>query len=63
VLAARLVRAISLIARRLNSPHLKGIMPKDFLLGLVRDETQPLDVRMEAAKAAGALLPRAIGSD
>jgi hypothetical protein len=30
----------------------EGIMPKDFLLGLVRDEGQPLDVRIEAAKAA-----------
>lgn len=29
-----------------------GIMPKDFLLGLVRDVSQPLDVRIEAAKAA-----------
>jgi hypothetical protein len=30
----------------------EGIMPKDFLLGIVRDDTQPLDVRIEAAKAA-----------
>jgi hypothetical protein len=27
-------------------------MPKEFLLNLVRDDTQPLDVRIEAAKAA-----------
>jgi hypothetical protein len=30
---------------------LGGIMPRDFLLGIVRDPSQPLDVRMEAAKA------------
>jgi hypothetical protein len=30
----------------------EGIMPREFLLGLVRDVTQPLDIRMEAAKAA-----------
>lgn len=29
----------------------EGIMPKDFLLSLVRDASQALDVRMEAAKA------------
>ena len=31
---------------------LEGVMPKDFLLGIVRDKEQPLDIRMEAAKAA-----------
>ena len=30
---------------------LEGVMPKDFLLNIVRDTGQPLDVRIEAAKA------------
>lgn len=30
----------------------EGVMPKDFLLDLVRDIEQPLDIRIEAAKAA-----------
>jgi hypothetical protein len=31
---------------------LEGVMPKDFLLSIMRDEDKPLDVRMEAAKSA-----------
>lgn len=28
-----------------------GVMPREFLLSIARDITQPLDIRMEAAKA------------
>lgn len=31
---------------------LSGIMPKDFLLSIMRDDSHVLDVRIEAAKAA-----------
>jgi hypothetical protein len=57
------VRATSWTARQPRLRATEGIMPKDFLLGIVRDETQPLDVRIEAAKAAAPILPREPGSD
>ncbi len=34
----------------------EGILPLEFLLGLVRDPTRPLAVRIEAAKAAAPFL-------
>ncbi len=33
-----------------------GILPLEFLLGLMRDPTQPLAIRIEAAKAASPFL-------
>jgi hypothetical protein len=33
-----------------------GVMPREFLLGIMRDEAQPLALRLDAAKAAAPYL-------